>query len=47
MSLAKKPNYKIFLVIIANINKALATKTYTNPKTKVPVEYYNLLYIFS
>jgi hypothetical protein len=47
MLLAKKPNYKIFLVTIANINKALATTTYTNPKTKVPIEYYNLLHVFS
>jgi hypothetical protein len=47
MSLVKKPNHEIFSVTIANINKALATKTYTNPKTKVPVEYYNLLHVFS
>jgi hypothetical protein len=47
MSLAQKPNYKIFSATIANINKALATKTYTNPKTKVPIEYYNLLHVFS
>jgi hypothetical protein len=47
MLLAKKPDYKIFLVMMANIDKALATKTYTNSKTKVPVEYYNLLHVFS
>jgi hypothetical protein len=47
MTLAQRLEHKIFAVTIANINKALATKTYTNPKTKVPVEYYNLLHVFS
>jgi hypothetical protein len=47
MLLARKPDYKIFSVTMADINKALATKTYTNLKTKVPVEYYDLLHVFS
>jgi hypothetical protein len=47
MSLAKKPDHEIFLVTMADIDKALATKTYTNPKTKVPVEYHDLLHVFS
>jgi hypothetical protein len=34
-------------VLIADINKALSTKTYTNLKTKVPLDYYNLIYVFS
>jgi hypothetical protein len=47
MLLAWKPNHEIFSATIADINKALATKTYTNLKTKVPVEYYDLLHVFS
>jgi hypothetical protein len=47
MLLARKPDHKIFSATIADINKALATKTYTNLKTKVPVEYHDLLHVFS
>jgi hypothetical protein len=47
ITLAQRPNYEIFAVLIANINKALSTKTYTNLKTKVPLDYYNLIYVFS
>jgi hypothetical protein len=47
MTLAWRLEHKIFAVTIADINKALATKTYTDLKTKVPVEYYNLLHVFS
>jgi hypothetical protein len=32
---------------MANINKALSTKTYTNLKVKVLLDYYNLLHVFS
>jgi hypothetical protein len=32
---------------MADINKALSTKTYTNLKVKVPLDYYNLLHVFS
>ena len=32
---------------MADIKKALAPKKYTNPATKVPVEYYNRLDVFS
>jgi hypothetical protein len=32
---------------MADINKALATKTHTDLKTKVPLDYYNLLHVFS
>jgi len=28
---------------MANIKKALVLKKYTNPATKVPIEYYNYL----
>ena len=45
--IAKKLDYEIFAVLIANINKALAPKVYTNIATKVPKEYYNLLKVFS
>jgi hypothetical protein len=44
--LAKKPEYTIFAITIADIKKALALKKYTNPITKVPEEYYNLLDVF-
>jgi hypothetical protein len=44
--LAKKPKYTIFAVTIADIKKALALKKHTNPATKVPIEYYNLLDVF-
>ena len=44
--LARKPEYTIFTVIIANIKKALALKKYTNPAIKVLVEYYKYLDIF-
>jgi hypothetical protein len=45
--IAKKPDYKIFAVSIADIDKALAPKVYTDPATKVPEEYYDLLEVFS
>ena len=44
--LARKPEYIIFAVIIADIKKALALKRYTNPAIKVLVEYYKYLDIF-
>jgi len=44
--LAKKPKYTIFAVTIADIKKALALKKYTNPTTKVLIEYYYRLDAF-
>jgi len=44
--LAKKPKYTIFAITIANIKKALVLKKYTNPATKVLVEYYHHLEAF-
>ena len=44
--LAKKPKYTIFTIIIANIKKALALKKYTNPTTKVLIDYYKYLEVF-
>ena len=44
--LARKPEYTIFTVIIADIKKALILKRYTNPAIKVLVEYYKYLDIF-
>jgi hypothetical protein len=44
--LAKKPEYTIFAVTIADIKKALVLKKYTNPAIKVLIEYYNLLDVF-
>ena len=45
--LARKPEYTIFAIIIANIKKALALKKYTNPATKVPAVHYKHLDVFS
>ena len=44
--LARNLGYEIFVVIIANIKKALALKKYINPYTKLPKEYYNYLNVF-
>ena len=44
--LAKKYKYTIFTILIADIKKALALKKYTNPTTKVLVEYYKYLEVF-
>ena len=46
VQLAKKPKYTIFAVTIANINKALTLKKYTDFAVKVPPEYYKYLIIF-
>ena len=45
--LTRKPEYIIFAITIADIKRALALKKYTNPVTKVLVEYYKYLDIFS
>jgi hypothetical protein len=44
--LAKKPEYTIFTVTIADIKKALVLKKHTDPTIKVLIEYYNLLDVF-
>ena len=44
--LARKPGYEIFAVTIADIKKALTLKKYTNPRTKLPKEYYDYLNVF-
>ena len=44
--LARKLEYIIFTIIIANIKKALALKKHTNPAIKVPVKYYKYLDVF-
>jgi hypothetical protein len=44
--LAKKPEYIIFAITIADIKKALVLKKHTNPAIKVLIEYYNLLDVF-
>ena len=44
--LARKPEYIIFAVIIANIKKALALKRHIDPAIKVLIEYYKYLDIF-
>jgi hypothetical protein len=46
ISLARKRGYEIYAVSIANINKALAVKKHTNPLTKVPPKYYDLIDVF-
>ncbi|KAI1663559.1 RNA-directed DNA polymerase [Pyrenophora tritici-repentis] len=45
--IAKKPDHEIFAVSIADIDKALAPKVYTDPATKLPEEYHDLLEVFS
>jgi hypothetical protein len=47
VSLVKKRGHEIFAVSIADINKALEPKVYTDPATKVPPEYHDLLEVFS
>jgi hypothetical protein len=37
----------IFAITIADINKALVLKKYTNPAAKVPLEYYKHFIVFS
>ena len=44
--LARKPEYIIFAIIMANIEKALAPKKHTDPAIKVLVEYHNYLDVF-
>jgi hypothetical protein len=41
--LAKKRDYKIFVVIIEDIKKALKPKQYINPRLLVPEEYHNII----
>jgi hypothetical protein len=47
MSLARKRGYEICAVSIADIDKALAVKKHTDPLTKVPSEYHDLIDVFS
>ena len=47
LNLAKKRGHEIFAVSIADIDKALAPKVHTDPATKVPAEYHDLLDVFS
>ena len=44
--LAKKPEYTIFAITIADIKKALVLKKYTDPTIKVPIDYYKYLEVF-
>jgi hypothetical protein len=45
--LAQRPGHEIFAVTMADIEKALAPKKYTDPATKVPKEYHEFLDVFS
>ena len=45
--MARRPDHEIFAVTMADINKALAEKPRTDPATKVPREYHDLLSVFS
>lgn len=45
--LAQKHGYEICSVTMADVDKALAERIYTNPATKVPPEYHDLLRVFS
>ena len=44
--LTKKPKYIIFVIIIADIKKALVLKKHTNPATKVVVDHHKYLEVF-
>jgi hypothetical protein len=44
--LARRLEYEIFAVLMADIEKALALRTYTDPSIKVPAEYTDLLPVF-
>ena len=46
VQLAKKPKYIIFAVIMADINKALVLKKYTDPAIKALLEHYKHLIVF-
>ena len=46
ISLVRKLGYKIYAVLIVDINKALVEKKDINLATKVPPKYHDLLYIF-
>ena len=46
IQLTKKPKYTIFIIIMANIKKALVLKKYTNSAIKVLVYYYKYLNTF-
>jgi hypothetical protein len=41
--LAKKQNYKIFIVTMEDIKKVLKLKQYINPQPLVPEEYHNII----
>jgi hypothetical protein len=41
--LIKKRDYKIFIVTIEDIKKALESKQYINPWPLVPKEYHNII----
>jgi hypothetical protein len=43
ISLIKKQDHKIFVVIIEDIKKALEPKQYINPQPLVPEEYHNII----
>jgi hypothetical protein len=47
MTLARRPEHEIFAVSISDIDKALTPKAHTDPKTKVPLEYHDLIHVFS
>jgi len=43
ISLIKKQDYKIFIVIMENIKKVLEPKQYVDSRPLMPKEYYNLI----
>ena len=45
--LTKQRNVEVFAISIRDIEKALSPKPEVNPKTKVPIEYHDLLDVFS
>jgi hypothetical protein len=47
MTLARRPDHEIYAISIADIDKALKPKVHTDPTTKVPADYHDLLHVFS
>jgi hypothetical protein len=47
LRLARKKDHEIFSVTLEDIDRALARKTHTDPKTKLPPEYHAYLPLFS
>jgi hypothetical protein len=45
--LSRKNDHELFSIIVTDIEKALASKIYTDLAAKVPIEYHQYLNVFS